>query len=130
MNSTEQVLDIDLGQALLLSQLSGRPINVADDVFVWNSVIMDKATAIVVLLKAYNQVPVNDNVKLSLYTKYQTTFQKYSGSNVYVSVYQGENDMKALGRMWFSKLIKRAKGGIDTMPSETVKQILISLHTD
>jgi len=123
-------LDIDLGQALLLSQLSGRPINVADDVFVWNSVIMDKATAIVVLLKAYNQVPVNDNVKLSLYTKYQTTFQKYSGSNVYVSVYQGENDMKALGRMWFSKLIKRAKGGIDTMPSETVKQILISLHTD
>jgi len=108
MNSTEQVLDIDLGQALLLSQLSGRPINVADDVFVWNSVIMDKATAIVVLLKAYNQVPVNDNVKLSLYTKYQTTFQKYSGSNVYVSVYQGENDMKALGRMWFSRLIKRA----------------------
>ena len=130
MNLTEQVLDIDLGPALLLSQLSGRPINVAGDIFVWNGVIMDKATAIVVLLKAYNQVPVNDNVKLSLYTKYQTTFQKYNGSTVYVGVYHGENDMKSIGRMWFSRLIKRAKGGVDTMPSETVKQILISLHTN
>jgi hypothetical protein len=129
MNSMEQLSDTDLGQAVLLSQLSGKPVNVVDNVFVWNGTIMDRATAIVVLLKAYNQVPINNNVTLTLYTKYQKTFEKYSDSSVYVSVYQGEADVQAMSRMWLSKIIKRAKGSIPTLTPESVKQILISLHT-
>jgi len=129
MNSMEQLSDTDLGQAVLLSQLSGKPVNVVDNVFVWNGTIMDRATAIVVLLKAYNQVPINNNVTLSLYTKYQKTFEKYTDSGVYVSVYQGEADVQAMSRMWLSKIVKRAKGSIPTLTPESVKQILISLHT-
>jgi len=129
MNSMEQLSDTDLGQAVLLSQLSGKPVNVVDNVFVWNGTIMDRATAIVVLLKAYNQVPINSNVALSLYTKYQKTFEKYADSGVYVSVYQGEADVQAMSRMWLSKIVKRAKGSIPTLTPESVKQILISLHT-
>ena len=67
MNLTPVYSDTESNQAKLLSHLSSRPARVRDDVFVWNGCLIDRATAVVALLKINNQVPVGDSVKLRLY---------------------------------------------------------------
>ena len=72
-----QPLDIDFNSANLISKLSGKPVHIQDDVFAWNGILIDRATAVVALLKIYNQVPVGDSIKLNTARKYADKFKNF-----------------------------------------------------
>ena len=130
MNLTQTLLDTELGQAALLSKLSGKPALVFDDVFAWNGKVVDRATAIMALLKVYNHVPVSDTVKLSAYKKYNNRFDPIRESDFFVKVYADEDkDIAREARIWFSVMCRVIRGDIESLPKETVKQILVTLHS-
>lgn len=130
MNLTQNLLDTELGQAALLSKLSGKPALVFDDVFAWNGKIIDRATAIMALLKVYNHVPVGDTVKLSAYKKYNDRFDPIKDSDFFVKIYQEDGkDIAREARIWFSVVCRTIQGNVTEMPKDVVKQILISLHS-
>lgn len=130
MNLTQNLLDTELGQAVLLSNLSGRPALVFDDIFAWNGKILDRATAVIALLKVYNHVPVSDTVKLSAYKKYNRRFDPLKESDFFVKVYADENkDIAREARIWFSVVCRAIQGNVIEMPKETIKQILVTLHS-
>ena len=130
MNLTLTLLDTELGQAALLSKLSGKPALVFDDVFAWNGKVVDRATAIMALLKVYNHVPVSDTVKLSAYKKYNNRFDPIRESDFFVKVYADEDkDIAREARIWFSVMCRVIRGDIESLPKETVKQILVTLHS-
>ena len=124
--------DIDFNSANLISKLSGKPVHIQDDVFAWNGIIIDRATAIVALLKIYNQVPVGDSIKLNTAKKYSTKFKSFEDLPMYVDVYATEemiNNVETLARIWFNKLCKIVKGDVKELPKDVVKQILVTLHS-
>jgi hypothetical protein len=125
-------LDIDFNSANLISKLSSKPVHIQDDLFAWNGMLIDRATAIVALLKVYNQVPIGDSIKLNSARKYSDRFKHFEHLPMYVDVYATEdiaNNVETLARIWFNKVCKIAKGDVNELPKETVKQILITLHT-
>lgn len=130
MNLTQQLLDTELGQAALVSKLSGRPQPVFDDVFAWNGKIVDKATAIIALLKVYNQVPVSDSVKISVFEKYTNRFDAIKQSDFFIDVYFDDTrDPAKEARIWFNKVCTAIKGDVAELDSNQIKDILITLHS-
>ena len=132
MNSMLQPWDIDFNSANLLSKLSGKPVHIQDDLFAWNGILIDRAMAIVVLLKVYNQVPVGDNIKLKSVKKYLSRFKNFEDSPIYVDPYVSEEmhkDIETLARIWFNKICRIIKGDVDELTKQTVKQILVTLHS-
>jgi len=130
MNLTQQLLDTELGQAALISKLSGRPHLVFDDVFAWNGKIVDKATAIIALLKVYNQVPVSDSVKISVFEKYSNRFDAIKQSDFFIDVYFDDTrDPAKEARIWFNKVCTAIKGDVAELPSNQIKEILVTLHS-
>jgi len=132
MNLTLRLSDIDFHSANLVSKLSGKPVHIQDDLFAWNGMLIDKATAIVALLKVYNQVPISDSIKLNASRKYLEKFKNFEHLPMYVDVYAVEdvtNSVETLARIWFNKVCKTIKGDVNELPKETVKQILVTLHS-
>ncbi len=130
MNLTQNLLDTELGQAALLSKLSSKPALVFDDVFAWNGKVIDRATAVIALLKVYNHVPVSDTVKLSAYKKYNNRFDPIKESDFFVGIYADEDkDIAREARIWFSVVCRTIQGSVTEMPKDVVKQILITLHS-
>ena len=130
MNLTQQLSDTELGQAALISKLSGRPYPVFDDVFAWNGKIIDRATAVVALLKVYNQVPVGDSVKMTVFEKYTKRFDAIRHSDFFVGVYTDDTrDPATEAKIWFNKICTAVKGDQAELPKETIKDILITLHS-
>lgn len=127
MNLTAVYSDTDINQAKLISKLSGRPARVQDDVFIWNEHFIDRATAIVALLKVNNQVPVGDSVKIRLHEHYNRRFLEYGDTEDLVHV-RTDDDPATAARIWFNIVCRTIKGASETLSSETVKQILIDLH--
>jgi hypothetical protein len=125
MNSMAQFSDTDYNQALLVSRLSGLPVNVSDDVFVWNDKIIDRATAVVALLKVYNQVPVGDNAKRRLYKQYQKKFKAVCKEKTFLVANEEHADS---GNIWFYQVCKRIQKSAATRTNDEIKNILISLH--
>ena len=126
MNSTDLLSDIDIAQAKLVSQLSNRPAKVQNDVFIWNGHLIDRATAIVALLKINNQVPVGDGVKQRLQQEYDRRFAAYDSEDSLTNI---NGDDPAQGaRIWFNLLCRAIKNGSENLNKEQVKQILIDLH--
>jgi len=132
MNLTLQPSDIDFNSADLVSKLSGKPVHIQDDLFAWNGMLIDRATAIIALLKTYNQIPISDSIKLNSSRKYLEKFKNFEHLPMYVDVYAVEdvaNSAETLARIWFNKVCKIAKGDVNELPKETVKQILVTLHS-
>ena len=126
MSLTVQLSDTDIAQAKLLSHLSNRPSKVQGDVFIWNGHLIDRAVAIVALLKVSNQVPVSDKVKQRMHYNYQQKFKHYSESEDLVSGFDEEPDIAA--RKWFNAICRIIKQSAEDLPISTVKQILLDLH--
>ena len=127
MSSTAVYSDTDINQARLVSHLSGRPAKVADDIFVWNGSIIDRATAVVAFLKVNNQVPVPDSVKMRLHEAYEQRFAAYQDSEDLVGITDDQPDKSA--RIWFNMLCRIIKGKSGPMSKDLVKQILVDLHS-
>lgn len=127
MNSTAVFSDTDINQAKLVSLLSGRPAKIQDDVFIWNGHIIDKATAIVALLKINNHVPVGDSVKLRLHRNYNNRFLVHGNIEDMVHV-RTDDDPEKAARIWFNIVCRTIKGSSEILPPQVVKQILIDLH--
>jgi hypothetical protein len=127
MNSTAARWVTDISQAKLLSKLSGRPHHVCNDVFVWNDHIVDRASAVVALLKVNNQVPVSDHVKMRMHDSYLARFADYEDRLPEL----GNNDETpdAAARIWFNTLCRTIKGKNETLPNDQVHRILIDLHS-
>lgn len=127
MNLMDQLSDIDINRAKLMSQLSGRPAHVVGDVFVWNGCIIDRATAIVALLKANNQVPVNDGVKMRMHQNFYDKFKQLEETEDLV-FNDYDQDPAVNARIWFNAVCRTIKKTTENLPNEVVKQILIDLH--
>jgi|LauGreDrversion4_2_1035121.scaffolds.fasta_scaffold09674_1 hypothetical protein len=130
MNLTQQLLDTELGQAALVSKLSGKPAHVFEDVFAWNGKVLDRATAVIALLKVYNQVPIGDSIKMNAYNRYHERFNSIKQSDFFVDVFFDETrDPATESRIWFNKICTTIRGDVKELPNETVKQILVTLHS-
>ncbi len=127
MNLMDQLSDIEIGKARLLSQLSGRPAHIAGDVFVWNGCIIDRATAIVALLKANNQVPVSDGVKMTMHQNFYEKFKDFEETENLV-FNDTDRDPAVNARIWFNAVCRTIKKTTESLPNDVVKQILIDLH--
>lgn len=127
MNSMVVYSDTEIGEAKLLSMLSGRPAKIKDDVFAWNGHLIDRATAIVALLKVNNQVPVNDQVKLRLKENYERKFEAYKITEDLADI--NDNDPLASARIWFNFVCRiiTPKDKTPLKPDE-VKSVLVELH--
>lgn len=121
MSLTALYLDTEIKQAELMSRLSGQPAQVAGDIFVWNGKLVDRASAVVSLLKVYNQVPVSISAKRKLYDQYS---KKFINDQPEFVIESHDNQSE----IWFYKLCKRIQGQVQTRTHDEVKQILISLH--
>lgn len=129
MNLTQRLLDTELGQAALISKLSGRPAHVFDDIFAWNGKVVDRATAIIALLKVYNQVPVSDGVKISVFEKYANRFDAIKESDFFIDVYFDDTrDPTREAKIWFNKVCTAIKGDVTELSSDKIKDILVTLH--
>jgi hypothetical protein len=125
-----QFSDTELGQASLISKLSGRPHPVRDDIFAWNGKIIDRATAVVALLKVYNHVPVGDSVKMAMFEKYTKRFNTIRHRDFFVDVYTDDTkDPSTESKIWFNKICFAVKGDATELPKEAIKDILITLHS-
>jgi hypothetical protein len=130
MNLTQQLLDTELGQAALISKLSGKPALVFDDVFAWNGKVIDRATAVLALLKVYNHVPVSDGVKMATFERYSNKFDSIKNSDYFIDIwFEDTRDAAKESRIWFNKLCTAIKGNVAELPKETIKQILVTLHS-
>ena len=132
MNLMLHPLDIDFNSANLVSKLSGKPVHIQDDIFAWNGILIDRATAVVALLKIYNQVPIGDSIKLNTAKTYSNKFKNFEDLPMYVNVYATEeivNNVETLARIWFNKVCKIIRGDVAELPKETIKQILVTLHS-
>ncbi len=127
MNLTDQLSDIEIGKAKLLSQLSGRPAHIAEDVFAWNGCLIDRATAIVALLKANNQVPVSDGVKMTMHQNFYDKFKDFEDTEDLV-FNDTDRDPAVNARVWFNLVCRTVKKTTESLPNDVVKQILIDLH--
>jgi hypothetical protein len=124
MFSTAQYSDIELNQARLISKLSGRPAHIRDDVFVWNGSIIDRACAVVALLKVYSSLPVTSSAKEKLCKSY---YEKFQNANSDFIIDQEKSEWN--NDIWFYKICKRIKGEINERTESDIKEILIYLHT-
>lgn len=132
MNLMLQPLDIDFDSANLVSKLSGKPVHIQDDLFAWNGILIDRATAVVALLKTYNQIPIGDSIKLNSAKKYSDRFKNFEHLPMYVNVYATEdiaNNAETLARIWFNKVCKTVKGDVNELSKDVIKQILVTLHS-
>ena len=121
MSLTEHLLDTDaVGKAKLMSTLSGNPANVCDDVFVWNGHIMDRATAVVAMLKTYNQLPVTTQAKQKLYVNCKKKFG---------TVTDDVTEEEIGANIWFHSKCLAIKESRATRTNEDIKQLLIYLHS-
>lgn len=128
MNSTAQLSDTEINQAKLLSQLSGRPAHVNADVFVWNGRLIDRATAIVALLKTNNAVPVSDSVKMQMHSNYLQKFRLYEDSDDLAFCFDNpDRPPDENARIWFNAVCRAIKKQ-EVLPNDLMKQILIDLH--
>ena len=127
MSLMDQLSDIEIGKAKLLSQLSGRPAHIAEDVFAWNGCLIDRATAIVALLKANNQVPVSDGVKMTMHQNFYDKFKDFEDTEDLV-FNDTDRDPAVNARVWFNVVCRTVKKTTESLPNDVVKQILIDLH--
>jgi hypothetical protein len=110
-----------LTEARLMSTLSGNPVHVDKDVFVWNGELFDRATAVIALLKVYNKVPLPNSARQGLYDRYTDRFGvEHDDYGV---------DPSASANIWFYRKCKAIKAAKETRTTEDVKQQLITLHT-
>ena len=126
MNSTAQLSATDISAAKLLNKLSDRPTLVADDVFVWHGHLVDRATAVVALLKTNNQVPVSDHVKMQMQHNYNKKFQQYTDEK-FLNVASDEKP-DASARIWFNYVCRELNAGKPVMTPESLKNVLMDLH--
>lgn len=126
MTSTVQLSDTDIDQAKLLSKLSGRPAHVKYDVFVWNGCLIDRATAVVALLKTNNAVPVSDSVKMQMHYNYLQKFRLYEDSESLVFD-NPDRPPDENARIWFNAVCRTIKKP-EVLANDVMKQILIDLH--
>ena len=123
---TNNLSSKDIEEAKLLSKLSGRPAHVVADVFVWNGHLIDRATAVVALLKNNNQVPVSDSVKMRMQYNYNKKFQFYT-DEPFLNV-AADNDPATSARVWFNFVCRSVKTENTELPAEVLKSILVELH--
>jgi hypothetical protein len=123
---TETFSATDISEAKLINKLSDRPTLVAADVFVWHGHLVDRATAVVALLKNNNQVPVSDNVKMQMQNNYNKRFQQYTDEK-FLNVASDENPSTS-ARIWFNYVCRELKGNNPVLPPETLKNLLVDLH--
>lgn len=129
MNLTAQFLDTDIKQAALLSYLSGRPAWVREDIFIWNGHIIDRATAIVALLKVKNQIPVSDGVKKRMYKNYVKKFEQYADLEELLDHDKETIDEETKSRVWFNRICRIIKTeNLQSLSNDITKNILIELH--
>jgi hypothetical protein len=124
--TTETLLDTDISAAKLLNKLSDRPTLVAADVFIWHGHLVDRATAVVALLKNNNQVPVSDNVKMQMQQNYNKRFQRHTDEG-FLNVASDENPASS-ARIWFNYVCRELKGNNPVLTPEALKNVLIDLH--
>ncbi len=127
MNLMDQLSDIEISKAKLVSQLSGRPAHIVADVFAWNGCVIDRATAIVALLKANNQVPVNDGVKMRMHQNFYDKFKHFEETEELV-FNDMDKDPAVNARVWFNFVCRKIKQNTESLGNDVVKQILIDLH--
>lgn len=125
MNLMAACSDTDIKQAALMSRLSGRPAAVTGDIFVWNGRIVDRASAVVALLKVYSQVPVSTAAKERLCNQYHQKFSN-EDSDFVISV---DDASSTRSEIWFYKLCKAIKGEVAVRSETEIKEILIILHS-
>jgi hypothetical protein len=123
-----RLLDIEIEEARFLSLLSGDPVLVKDDIYIWNGVLVNRAAALVALLRIYCQLPVNNYLKTTLFRGYSIKFrevdEKYLLKNTLDDRYQiGEQGV------WFYELCGRIKGNIDHRSEQDIKRLMILLHS-
>jgi len=126
MTSMAQLSDTEINQAKLLSQLSGRPSHVKEDVFAWNGHIIDRATAVVALLKTNNAVPVSDSVKMQMHWNYNKKFKHYEDTEDLV-FNNPDHTPDTNARIWFNAVCRVIKKP-EVLSNDVMKQILIDLH--
>ena len=126
MTSTVQLSDTEINQAKLMSQLSGRPAHVKADIFVWNGRLIDRATAVVALLKTNNAVPVSDSVKMQMHYNYLQKFRSYEDAEDLVFD-NPDRKPDENARIWFNAVCRVIKKP-EVLPNDVMKQILIDLH--
>lgn len=126
MTSTAPLSDTEINQAKLLSQLSGRPAHVKEDVFIWNGCLIDRATAVVALLKTNNAVPVSDSVKMQMHYNYLQKFRLYEDSED-LMFDNPDRPPDENARIWFNAVCRAIKKP-EVLPNDVMKQILIDLH--
>lgn len=126
MTLMAQLSDTEINQAKLLSQLSGRPAHVKEDVFAWNGHIIDRATAVVALLKTNNAVPVSDSVKMQMHWNYNKKFKQYEDTEDLV-FNNPDNTPDTNARIWFNAVCRVIKKS-EVLSNDVMKQILIDLH--
>lgn len=126
MNSTAQLSATDISAAKLLNKLSDKPILVSADVFVWHGHLVDRATAVVALLKNNNQVPVSDHVKQQMQENYNRRFSQYTDEEFLNVGTDKRPDVSA--RIWFNFVCRELKGHNPALQPEELKNLLIDLH--
>ena len=122
MSLTEQQLTTKIAQAKLIAQLSGNPVHVADDIFIWGDKIFDRATAIVTLLKVHNKLPVNNASRINLYKQYSKRFDVDGDDS-------DHTDISTTANIWFSRMCRTVKSAKEKRSPEDIKQQLVTLHT-
>lgn len=126
MNVNYALSDADILAAKLLNKLSDKPTLVSADVFVWHGHLVDRATAVVALLKNNNQVPVSDHVKQQMQQNYNRRFSQYTDEK-FLNVGSDENPSTS-ARIWFNFVCRELKGANPALPPEELKNLLIDLH--
>lgn len=125
MSSMVQLSAIEIAQAKLMSCFSQRPAHIKQDIFAWNGYLIDRATAVVALLKANNSVPVNDGIKMRLLENYRQRFAGYVDLEKYAD---STDQPDQVARIWFSGVCRAIKPQKEMLTPAEIKSILISLH--
>lgn len=126
MNKNHTLSATDISVAKLLNKLSDKPTLVSADVFVWHGHLVDRATAVVALLKNNNQVPVSDHVKQQMQQNYNRRFSQYTDEEFLNVGTDQQPDVSA--RIWFNHVCRKLRGRNPALPPEELKNLLIDLH--
>ena len=121
------VSDTDINHALLLSKLSPNPVKITDNFYMWNGYIVNRSTAVVVFLKLYSKVPVNDQIRKSLYEEYLRETEGITSPHL--CQFDGWDDDDCGYGNWFYHVCSKIKNKIDYRSQEEIRQVLAMLHS-
>ena len=124
MNLMDRLSDTDLDHAYFLSKLVPNPVKVTDGVYIWNGILLDRETAVVILLKMYSQLPVSTSAIEKLFENYKKKYQyqKYAVKIVSEQIFDNPSN-------WFYHICYDIRGNVLTRTAEDIKQQLINLHS-